>query len=68
MREGGRSYLLHLGMNVETGVAELGNFLRQQLDAIDRIAKDDGLVDLQLCGREGGREGGQKKKVGRWEM
>ena len=40
--------LLHASMNVEARVPELGDLLRQQLDAVDRVAKDDALVDLQL--------------------
>lgn len=39
----------HLGVNVKARIAQLGNFLCQQLHAIDRVAKDDGLIDLQLC-------------------
>jgi hypothetical protein len=44
--------LLHLGVNVVTRVAELGNLLGKQLDAVHRVAKDDALVDFQL-GEEG---------------
>ena len=33
--------LLHLGMDVEAGVAELCDFLGQQLHSVDRVAKDD---------------------------
>ena len=40
--------LEHLGVDVETGIAELGDLLRQKLNTVDRIAEDDGLVDLQL--------------------
>lgn len=44
--------LLHLGVDVVAGVSELGNLLGQELDAVDRVAEDDGLVDLEL-GEEG---------------
>lgn len=44
--------LLHLGVNVVAGVSELGDLLGQKLDAVDRVAEDDGLVDLEL-GEEG---------------
>lgn len=40
--------LLHLGMDIETRVAEFGDLLREQLDTVHRIAKYDRLVDLQL--------------------
>ena len=40
--------LQHLGMDVEAGVAQLGDLLRQQLHAVHRVAKYYGLVDLQL--------------------
>ena len=40
--------LQHLGVDVEAAVAELGDLLREQLDAVDGVAEDDGLVDLQL--------------------
>lgn len=40
--------LQHFGVDVEAGVAELRDLLRQQLHTIHRIAKDDGLVNLQL--------------------
>jgi hypothetical protein len=35
-------------MDIETRVAELGNLLGKKLDAIDRVTKDDGLIDLEL--------------------
>ncbi len=44
--------LLHLGMDIEAGVSEFGDLLRQELDAIDRVAEDDRLIDLEL-GEEG---------------
>ena len=40
--------LQHFRVRVEARVAELGDFLGQQLDAVGRVAKDDGLVDLEL--------------------
>ena len=40
--------LKHLGMNIEAGVAQLCYFLGQQLNAVDRVAEDDGLIDLKL--------------------
>lgn len=52
-------YLLHFRMDIETRVAELGNLLGKKLDAIDRVTKDDGLIDLELHeGREERREVG----------
>lgn len=44
--------LLHLGMDVVTAVAKLGNLFRQQFDTLCRIAEDDRLVDLEL-GKQG---------------
>ena len=40
--------LLHLGVDVEARVAELGDLLGEELDAVDAVAEDDRLVDLQL--------------------
>ena len=40
--------LQHLGVDVEARVAELGDLLREQLDAVDAVAEDDRLVDAQL--------------------
>mmetsp|Transcript_7413 Transcript_7413/g.30673 ORF Transcript_7413/g.30673 Transcript_7413/m.30673 type:complete len:333 (-) Transcript_7413:264-1262(-) len=40
--------LLHLGVDVEARVAHLGDFFGEQLDARDRVAKDDRLVDLEF--------------------
>ena len=40
--------LHHFCMGVETRVAELRDFLCKKFNAVCRIAKDDGLVDLQL--------------------
>lgn len=44
-------YLLHLGVDVEARVAELGDLLGQQLHAVHRVAEDDRLVDLQLTNK-----------------
>lgn len=38
--------LQHLGVRVETRVAELGDFLGEQLDSVGRVAENDGLVNL----------------------
>ena len=40
--------LQHARVDVEARVAELGDLLRQELDAVDAVAEDDRLVDLQL--------------------
>lgn len=40
--------LEHLCVRVEAAVAELGDLFGEQLDTVSRIAKDDGLVDLEL--------------------
>ena len=40
--------LLHLGMDIVARVAKLGNFLREQLDAVHGIAENDTLVDFQF--------------------
>ena len=42
--------LRHSGVDVETGVAQLGYLLGQQLHSLSRVAEDDALVDLELCG------------------
>lgn len=42
--------LLHAGMNVVARIAQLGDLLGQQFDALGRVAEDDALVDLQLFG------------------
>ena len=44
--------LEHLGVDVEAGVAELGDLLGQKLDSVGGVAEDNRLVDLQL-GEEG---------------
>ena len=38
--------LYHLGVDVETRVAELRNLLREQLHSLGRVAEYDRLVDL----------------------
>jgi hypothetical protein len=35
-------------MYVEAGVSQLCDLLGQKLDAVDRVAEDDGLINLQL--------------------
>ena len=40
--------LEHFGMDVETGVAQLCDFLGQQLHTVHRVAEDNGLIDLKL--------------------
>mmetsp|Transcript_11992 Transcript_11992/g.50212 ORF Transcript_11992/g.50212 Transcript_11992/m.50212 type:complete len:251 (+) Transcript_11992:284-1036(+) len=40
--------LHHLRVDVEARVPELGDLLRQKLDAVHAVAEDDALVDLQL--------------------
>ena len=40
--------LQHLRMDVEARIAKLCYFLGQELDAIHRVAEDDGLVYLEL--------------------
>ena len=43
--------LHHLGVNIKARVAQLCDFLRQQLHAVDRVAEDDRLIYLQLHGQ-----------------
>ena len=38
--------LEHFRVRVEAGESELGDFLREELDAVRRVAEDDRLVDL----------------------
>eukprot|EP00160_Parvularia_atlantis_P017201 Unigene5819_Nuclearia_a/m.17776 Unigene5819_Nuclearia_a/g.17776 ORF Unigene5819_Nuclearia_a/g.17776 Unigene5819_Nuclearia_a/m.17776 type:complete len:300 (-) Unigene5819_Nuclearia_a:422-1321(-) len=38
----------HLRVDVEAGVAQLGDLARKELDAVGGVAEDDRLVDLQL--------------------
>ncbi len=40
--------LEHLGVDVEARVPKLGDLLGEQLDAIDRVAEYDRLVNLEL--------------------
>lgn len=40
--------LEHLGVRVEARVAEFGDLLGEELDAVGGVAEDDGLVDLEL--------------------
>lgn len=40
--------LSHLGVDVETGVAKLGDLLGQKLHSLRRVAEDYGLIDLEL--------------------
>lgn len=35
-------------MRVKARVAEFGDLLGEELDAVGRVAEDDGLVDLEL--------------------
>ncbi len=44
--------LLHFGVNVVARVSEFRDFLGQQFDTVDRVAKDNALVDLEL-GKKG---------------
>jgi hypothetical protein len=38
-------------VRVETGIAKLGHFLGEELNAVCGIAEDDGLVYLELRGQ-----------------
>jgi hypothetical protein len=40
--------LLHFGMDVITGIAKFRDFLCQQFHTVNRIAKDDTLIDFQF--------------------
>lgn len=40
--------LQHLGVRVEAGVSEFGNFLGKKLHSICGVAENDGLVDLEF--------------------
>lgn len=40
--------LVHLGVNVEAGVAEFSDLLGKQFHSLGRVTEDDRLVDLQL--------------------
>jgi hypothetical protein len=48
--------LQHLGVDVEARVAQLRDLLGQQLYAVDAVAEDDRLVDLQLRGQNSTRQ------------
>ena len=39
---------MHLGVDVEAGVAELCDFLGEEFDAVDGVAEDDALVDFEF--------------------
>lgn len=64
--------LKHLCVDVEAGVAELCDFLGQQLHTVHGVAEDDGLVDAQLQGWKSNRgkkdiERKQNIKKRRWQ-
>ena len=40
--------LLHFGVNVVAGVPKFRDFLGQQFDSVDRVAKDDTLIHLEF--------------------
>lgn len=40
--------LHHLGMDVEAGVAQLGDLPSQELNPLGRVTEDDRLIDLKL--------------------
>ena len=42
------AHLHHLGVDVEAGVAQLGDLLGQQLNSLGGVTEDNGLIDLQL--------------------
>jgi hypothetical protein len=42
------AHLHHLGVDVEAGVAQLGDLLGQQLNSLSGVTEDNGLIDLQL--------------------
>ena len=44
--------LLHFRVDVEARITQVGNFLREQFNAIHRVAEDNGLIDLQLAFEE----------------
>ena len=54
--------LQHFSVDVETRVPELGDLLGEELHAVNRVAEDDGLVDLEL---QGGGKGMSVREVGR---
>ena len=40
--------LLHLGVDVVARISELGDLLGEQLNSIDRVTKNNTLIDLKL--------------------
>ena len=40
--------LQHLCVDVEAGIAKLSDLLGQKFNTVDRVAEDDGLIDLEL--------------------
>lgn len=56
--------LEHLGVRVEARVAEFGDLLGEEFDAVGRVAEDDGLVDLELRARTSARSGRQQNGEG----
>ena len=45
-------HLHHLGVDVEAGVAQLGDLLGQELHPLGGVAEDDRLVYLELWGQK----------------
>lgn len=40
-------FLLHAGVDKEAGITEFGDLLGEKFNALDRVAKDDRLIDLK---------------------
>ena len=40
--------LLHFSMNVEAGITQLSDFFGEELNAVYRVAENDGLVNFEL--------------------
>jgi len=40
--------LSHLGVNKEAAVAQLGDFLREQFNAVHGVTENNRLIDIQL--------------------
>ena len=40
--------LLHLGVDVEAGISQLGNLFGEEFDTFGTFAEDDGLIDVEL--------------------
>lgn len=57
--------LEHARVRVEARVAELGDLLGEELDAVGRVAEDDRLVDLELQ-EEGESQVALKKSERGW--